>query len=191
MQVKSFDIAGLKLLVPRQIGDERGYFAETFREDVFLRECAEMTFVQDNESMSCRVGTIRGMHFQSPPYAQGKLVRCTRGALFDVAVDIRDGSPTHGRWVGEILSPDNGKQLWVPPGFAHGFCTLEPDTVISYKVTGYYSAECDRGLRWDDPAIGICWPNVADNETLSPKDRNQPMLADLPAYFSWELDTCA
>lgn len=186
MQVEFFDIAGIKLLVPRHIGDERGYFAETFREDVFLRECADVKFVQDNESLSVRVGTIRGLHFQSEPHVQGKLVRCTRGALFDVAVDIREGSPTYGQWVGETLTPDNGKQLWVPAGFAHGFCTLEPNTVISYKVTGYYSAECDKGLRWDDPAIGIRWPDVADSETLSPKDRVQPLLADLPAYFTWE-----
>ncbi|WP_395337632.1 dTDP-4-dehydrorhamnose 3,5-epimerase (plasmid) [Novosphingobium sp. BL-8H] len=186
MQVESFDIAGIKLLVPRHIGDERGYFAETFREDVFLKECSDVKFVQDNESRSVRAGTIRGLHFQSEPHAQGKLVRCTAGALFDVAVDIREGSPTYGQWVGEVLTPDNGKQLWVPAGFAHGFCTLEPDTVISYKVTGYYNAECDKGLRWDDPAIGIRWPEIADSETLSPKDRIQPMLADLPAYFTWE-----
>jgi dTDP-4-dehydrorhamnose 3,5-epimerase len=112
-------------------------------------------------------------------------VRCTAGALVDVAVDIRHGSPTFGQWVGETLTPDNGKQLWIPPGFAHGFCSIEPNTVICYKVTGYYSAECDKGLRWDDPAIGITWPDAADPETLSPKDRQQPLLADLPAYFSW------
>ncbi|GLJ00350.1 dTDP-4-dehydrorhamnose 3,5-epimerase [Sphingobium sp. BS19] len=186
MEIQTFDIAGVVLLKPRHIGDERGYFAELFRADLFAKSIGEYSFVQDNESMSARAGTIRGLHFQIQPHAQGKLVRCTAGALFDVAVDIRNGSPTYGQWIGEKLTPDNGKQLWVPPGFAHGFCTFEPNTVISYKVTGgYYNAECDKGLSWDDPAIGITWPDVADPETLSPKDRKQPLLADLPAYFSW------
>ena len=153
--------------------------------DVLAEKIGAYSFVQDNESLSARVGTIRGLHFQSDPHAQGKLVRCTAGALFDVAVDIRTGSPTYGQWIGETLTPANGKQLWVPPGFAHGFCTLEPDTVIAYKVTGYYSAECDKGLAWDDPTIGVRWPDVADADTLSAKDRTQPALAALPAYFSW------
>ena len=186
MEVQTYDIAGVILLTPRHIGDERGYFAETFRADLFAKHIGDYSIVQDNESRSSRVGTIRGLHFQSDPHAQGKLVRCTAGALFDVAVDIRAGSPTYGQWVGETLTPENGKQLWVPPGFAHGFCSLEPDTVIAYKVTGsYYNVECDKGLAWDDPAIGIVWPDVADAETLSAKDRRQPILADLPAYFSW------
>lgn len=185
MEVQIYDIAGVTLLIPRHIGDERGYFAETFRADLFAQHIGDYRFVQDNESRSARVGTIRGLHFQSNPHAQGKLVRCTAGALFDVAVDIRAGSPTYGQWVGETLTPDNGKQLWVPPGFAHGFCSLEPDTVIAYKVTDYYSAQCDKGLAWDDPAIGIAWPDVANADTLSPKDTRQPLLADLPAYFTW------
>lgn len=186
MEVRSYPIPGLKLITPRHIGDERGYFAETFRADLFAKACGEHVFVQDNESLSARQGTVRGLHFQSPPHAQGKLVRCTAGALFDVAVDIRHGSPTFGQWIGETLTPANGRQLWVPPGFAHGFCSLEPDTVIAYKVTGYYSAECDKGLRWDDPAIGIAWPDLADAQTLSPKDHVQPMLADLPPTFTWQ-----
>lgn len=185
MEVQSFDISGVKLLIPRQIGDERGYFAETFRADLFAQHVGEKAFVQDNESMSARAGTVRGLHFQSAPHAQDKLVRCTAGALFDVAVDIRVGSPTYGQWVGETLTPENGKQLWVPAGFAHGFCTLMPNSVICYKVTDYYSAECDKGLAWDDPAIGIDWPDIAGAETLSAKDRVQPRLADLPAYFNW------
>ena len=185
MEIKSFGISGIKLVVPRHIGDERGYFAETFRADRFAEHVGSFPLVQDNESLSARQGTVRGLHFQAAPHAQGKLVRCTAGALFDVAVDIRHGSPTFGQWVGETLTPDNGKQLWIPPGFAHGFCSLEPDTVICYKVTDYYDAGCDKGLRWDDPAIGISWPDLADPNTLSPKDRQQPLLADLPAYFSW------
>ena len=186
MQVQTFDIPDVKLFIPGQIGDERGYFAETFRADVFAEHCGEYTFVQDNESLSSRAGTIRGLHFQCQPHVQGKLVRCTAGALFDVVVDIRVGSQTFGKWVAEILSPGNGKQLWVPPGFAHGFCTLEPGTVISYKVTGYYSAECDKGLAFDDRRISIGWPDVADRETLSGKDRKQPTLDELPDYFSYE-----
>ena len=173
------------MLIPRQVTDERGYFAETFRADLFAEHCGDFVFVQDNESRSVRSGTIRGLHFQSEPHAQGKLVRCTAGALFDVAVDIRRGSPTYGDWVAETLTPDNGKQLWIPPGFAHGFCSLEPDTVICYKVTGYYDGGSDRGLSWNDLAIGIDWPEIADPKTLSPKDQQQPLLADLPAYFTW------
>ncbi|KQM18281.1 dTDP-4-dehydrorhamnose 3,5-epimerase [Novosphingobium sp. Leaf2] len=185
MEVHSLAQEGLKLFVPKRMGDERGYFAEVFRADLFAQACGEHTFVQDNESLSAKAGTVRGLHFQSEPYAQGKLVRCTAGALFDVAVDIRRGSPTYGQWAAETLTPANGKQLWVPPGFAHGFCSLEPDTVIAYKVTGYYSAACDKGLAWDDADIGIVWPDVADPETLSAKDRVQPRLADLPEYFVW------
>lgn len=187
MKVEHLAVPGPVLLTPRRHGDERGYFAETFRADLFAAEVGAFQFVQDNESLSSRVGTIRGLHFQSDPHAQGKLVRCTAGALFDVAVDIRTGSPAYGQCVGEVLTPGNGRQLWVPPGFAHGFCTLEPDTVISYKVTGgYYNATCDKGLAWDDPAIGIDWPDVADATTLSPKDRQQPVLGDLPTYFTWQ-----
>lgn len=185
MEFRSFDLPGTKLVLPRHFGDERGYFAETFRADLFAEQVGNFTFVQDNESLSVRQGTIRGLHFQSEPHSQGKLVRCTAGALYDVAVDIRRGSPTFGQWVGQTLTPDEGKQVWIPPGFAHGFCSLEPNTVICYKVTGYYSAECDKGLRWDDPAISIDWPDVADPDTLSPKDRQQPLLADLPNYFAW------
>lgn len=185
MEIQTFDIPDIKLFIPRHIGDERGYFAETFRTDFFLKHIGDYSFVQDNESLSVRQGTIRGLHFQSCPHAQGKLVRCTAGALFDVAVDIRQGSPTFGRWVSETLTPDNGKQLWIPPGFAHGFCSIEPNTVICYKVTDYYNAECDKGLAWDDPAIGVIWPDVADPETFSPKDRTQALLSELPAYFTW------
>ena len=186
MQIQSFDIRDIKLFVPSKIGDERGYFAETFRADFFAQHCGDPIFVQDNESLSSKMGTIRGLHFQSQPHAQGKLVRCTAGALFDVAVDIRVGSPTFGEWVGETLTPGNGKQLWVPPGFAHGFCTLEPGTVISYKVTGYYSGECDKGLAFDDRRIAITWPDVANRETLSAKDQRQPTLDELPYYFRYE-----
>lgn len=185
MEIAALSVPGVVLFTPCHIGDERGYFAETFRADRFMQACGDWSFVQDNESRSAKAGTVRGLHFQSEPHAQGKLVRCTAGALFDVAVDIRRGSPTYGQWVSETLTPENGRQVWVPPGFAHGFCSLEPDTVICYKVTDYYSAECDKGVAWDDPAIGVTWPDIADPETLSGKDHMQPRLADLPEYFSW------
>jgi dTDP-4-dehydrorhamnose 3,5-epimerase len=186
MQVSSFEIRDVKCFTPNRIGDKRGYFAETFRADFFSEHCGDHAFVQDNESLSARAGTIRGLHFQCAPHIQGKLVRCTAGALFDVAVDIRTGSPTYGRWVAETLTPENGKQLWVPPGFAHGFCSLKPNTVICYKVTGYYSAECDKGLAFNDPEIAIAWPDVADPDTLSSKDCKQPSLTELPEYFQFE-----
>ena len=191
MLIQRLRLPGVRLLIPQRIGDERGYFAETFRADFFLSHCAGSTFVQDNESMSVKAGTVRGLHFQVEPHAQGKLVRCTAGALFDVVVDIRQGSVTYGEWVSETLTAESGKQLWVPPGFAHGFCSLEPNTVISYKVSDYYSAECDRGLAWNDPQIGIEWPEVADPQTLSAKDLQQPLLSDLPAYFVQGKSLCA
>lgn len=186
MELRALELDGLVEIIPRKIEDERGYFSEIFRLDRFAEHVPDVEFVQDNQSLSVRVGTIRGLHFQSHPAAQGKLVRCLAGALVDVAVDLRNGSPTFARWTSVILSPEKNNQLWVPVGFAHGFCTLEPNTVINYRVTNYYSAENDKGVAWDDPQIGVNWPDVADLETLSPKDRCQPSLADLPAYFSME-----
>lgn len=184
MEFKTFDIAGPIEIIPRKLGDERGYFAEVFREDRFSEVAGEGPFVQENQSLSARVGTIRGLHFQSNPMAQGKLVRCAAGAIFDVAVDIRRDSSTFGQWVAVELTPEKCNQLWVPAGFAHGFCTLQPDSIVSYKVTNYYSPEHDKGVLWNDPAIGLEWPSVVNVETLSGKDRIQPLLADLPPYFS-------
>lgn len=186
MKFERLDLAGPIAVRPSRREDGRGYFAETFRADRFADAVGAAAFVQDNESLSAKAGTVRGLHFQSDPFAQGKLVRCTAGALLDVAVDIRRGSPGYGRWVAVELSARGGEQLWVPPGFAHGFCTLEPDTVITYKVTAYYDQASDMGVAWDDPAIGIAWPAIADPATLSPKDRAQPRLADLPPYFAYE-----
>lgn len=189
----SIDLEFLKLeidgpveIVPRKIEDERGYFSEIFRLGTFAEHVGVADFVQDNQSLSVRPGTIRGIHFQSHPAAQGKLVRCLAGKLLDVAVDLRRGSPTYGKWVSATLSPETNNQLWVPVGFGHAFCTLEPDTVISYRVTSYYSPENDRGVAWDDPDIGVEWPEIGDPETLSAKDRVQPGLAGLPQYFSME-----
>ncbi len=163
--------------------DSRGYFSEIFRRDLFASKIGDVFFCQENESFNVAAGTIRGLHFQVPPFPQGKLVRCTSGAIFDVAVDLRIGSPDFGRWVSVELRPDKGNWLWIPPGFAHGFCTLKPDSVLNYKVTEYYSAECDMGVAWDDPDICIEWPPMADIDTLSMKDRLQPKLSDLPPIF--------
>jgi dTDP-4-dehydrorhamnose 3,5-epimerase len=172
------------LLTPKRHGDHRGFFSEVFRKDQFDAMVGPTEFVQDNQSLSAEVGTLRGLHFQTNPHAQGKLVRCGRGALLDVAVDIRVGSPTYGQHVSAVLSAENGHQLWVPAGFAHGFCSLMPDTEILYKVTDYYSPECDRGLAFDDPDLKIEWPVDLGAAILSDKDRKQPRLADLPAYFA-------
>ena len=186
MDAELLDIPDLIAFAPNRHGDERGYFAELFRLSALCAFAGDVTFVQENESLSRSPGTIRGLHFQNEPFAQGKLVRCTAGALLDVAVDLRTGSPSFGRWAAIELTPENGTQLWIPAGFAHGFCTLAPDTVINYKCTAYYSAEHDKGVAWNDPAIGIEWPALADPDTLSPKDRSQPRLLGLPEYFRYE-----
>lgn len=186
MNLKRLAIPEVVEITPKRHGDDRGYFSETFRQDWFSANVADVVFVQENQSLSRKLGTVRGLHFQSEPFAQGKLVRCSAGAIFDVAVDIRSGSPTFGRWVAATLSAEEGKQLWIPAGFLHGFCTLSADVVVSYRVTNYYSAECDKGVRWDDPDIAIEWPAAADVSTLSPKDGKQPALKDLPAYFTYQ-----
>lgn len=183
MHINRFDIANVAEIIPARRDDYRGYFSETFRADWFAQNVSDAKFVQDNQSLSRAVGTVRGLHFQTVPAVQGKLVRCLAGSVMDYAVDIRHGSPTFGQWLGVRLSAGDGNQLWVPGGFAHGFCTLEPDSIIAYKVTSYYSAENDAGVAWDDPVIGIEWPDVVDPDQLSAKDKVQPRLADLPAYF--------
>ncbi len=184
MQVTRLAIPDVVLLRPKRHGDARGYFVESFNARTFGREVGDAVFVQDNEALSAQVGTVRGLHFQRPPTAQGKLVRALKGAIFDVAVDIRSGSPTFGRHVSALLSAETGDQLWVPPGFAHGYCTVEPDSIIAYKVTDFYSAAEDGGIAWDDPALGIEWPVAPGAAVLSDKDRRQPKLADLPPVFA-------
>ena len=169
-------------IVPRRFSDQRGFFAETFSREKYLQFGVDVEFVQDNHSLSHDVGTLRGLHFQAPPHAQSKLVRCGRGAIFDVAVDIRRGSQTYGQWVAYELSAENGHQLYVPVGFAHGFVTLEPDSEIVYKCSDYYAPETEGGLRWDDPAIGIEWP-LQGNPTLSEKDALVPLLKDFESPF--------
>lgn len=183
MAINTFELPGLLEIVPGQLGDERGYFAETWREDDFQRAAGAVRFVQENQSLSTRAGTIRGLHVQTHPAAQGKLVRCVAGAILDVAVDIRRNSHTYGQWVGVELTAAAINQLWIPMGFAHGFCTLVPDTVVAYKVTNYYSSDNDRGVLWNDPAIGIDWPDIADTATLSVKDRGHPCLEQSDIQF--------
>ena len=186
MEIRDFEIEGVFEIIPRKIEDDRGYFSEIFKTNVFARRAPGIEFVQENQSLSVKPGTIRGIHFQVDPSAQGKLVRCLAGRLLDVAVDLRRGSPTFGRWISTELSPQQNNQLWVPVGFGHAFCSLEPDTVISYRVTSYYSPEHDKGVAWNDPEIAIDWPDIADPETLSAKDRQLPRLVDLPAHFAME-----
>ncbi|MEE2525644.1 dTDP-4-dehydrorhamnose 3,5-epimerase [Hyphobacterium sp. HN65] len=174
------------LIHPKRFGDDRGWFEEVWNAARFREQTGvETDFVQDNASRSKAAGTVRGLHVQSPPMAQAKLVRCPRGAIHDVIVDIRHGSPTFGKWAGVTLSEENGLQLWVPRGFAHGFATLQPDSEIAYKVDNPYSAEHDGGIFWNDPAIGIEWPFDTASAVLSDKDKAAPKLADFPRLFEY------
>lgn len=177
LTVEKTVLEGLLILTPRRFGDARGFFAETWNAARFADATGiAPDFVQDNHSVSRDPGTIRGLHYQAPPHGQGKLVRCGRGALFDVAVDIRRGSPTYGNWVGVELSAENGRQLWVPEGFAHGFVTREPETEIVYKCTGYYAPEAEGAVRWD--SVGIDW-GLTGAPILSDKDAMAPALAKI------------
>jgi dTDP-4-dehydrorhamnose 3,5-epimerase len=180
MDIRPLEIPDLKLIVPKRFSDLRGYFSEVWSDRLFRREVANTAFVQDNLSVSVKKGTLRGLHFQRPPYAQGKLMRVVRGAILDVAVDIRKGSPTLGRHVAVRLDGAEGAQLWVPPGFLHGFCTLEDETEVFYKTTNYYSPSHDAGVLWNDPDLGISWPIDSLSAVLSEKDQRLPRLRDLP-----------
>lgn len=183
MDIVSLAIPDVKIIRPKKFGDHRGFFSETYSKRAFEAAGLHYEFVQDNQSLSAEVGTVRGLHFQLPPFAQDKLVRVTRGAILDVAVDIRRDSPTRGQHVSAVVSAAEWNQILVPIGFAHGFCTLEPDTEVIYKVTNFYSPEHDRGLLWNDPELGIDWPVAADRAMLSDKDRIHPRLADLTDWF--------
>jgi dTDP-4-dehydrorhamnose 3,5-epimerase len=183
IDVKPLAIPEVRLITPRVFRDPRGQFAETYSREVWAGAGLAAEFVQENQSFSSSPGVVRGLHFQIEPRAQGKLVRVARGAILDVAVDIRRGSPTFARHVSTVLSAENWSQLWIPIGFAHGFCTLEPDTAVVYKVTAPYAPECERGIAFDDPDLGIAWPVSAAEAILSDKDRHQPRLRDLPACF--------
>ena len=183
MLIERFEIPDVVHIEPKRIGDHRGYFSEVFRQDWFAENVEDVAFVQENQSLSVAVGTVRGLHFQTAPAAQGKLLRCLSGALLDVAVDIRRGSPTYGKWVGVELTPDNARQLLVPKGFLHGFVTLAPMTEVQYKCSDVYAPDCDGGIRWNDPDIGIDWG--VDDPTLSAKDTVAPFLRDFQSPFEW------
>jgi dTDP-4-dehydrorhamnose 3,5-epimerase len=179
----------VRLIVPLRYEDDRGWFSETFSVRAFAAAGLSARFVQDNQSLSRPAFTLRGIHFQAPPHAQAKLVRCVSGRTLDVAVDLRAGSPTFGRWVGTELSAANGRQLFVPTGFGHGFLTLEPDSAIAYKCSDYYAPECEGGLRWDDPDLAIGWgfPPGA-SPILSAKDAALPLLRDFASPFGYDGD---
>lgn len=182
-RVETTHLDGVFQITPNRFGDERGVFAETYSRESLQESGIRCDFIQDNQSLSRRAGTIRGLHFQIPPFAQAKLVRVLRGAILDVVVDIRRASPTRAKCVTATLSTENGCQLFVPAGFAHGFCTLEPDTEVFYKVDAPYSREHERGLRWNDPRLDIPWPVSETEALLIERDRLLPVLDDLPAYF--------
>lgn len=183
LTVETTAIADVKLITPARFGDHRGFFSETYNRKRFHEAGITVEFVQDNHSRSAEVGTLRGLHFQSPPHAQDKLVRVLKGRILDIAVDLRREMPSFGRHVAAELSADTGTQIFIPAGFAHGFVTLEPETEVFYKVSALYAPQHDFGLAWNDPALGIAWPLPPGGPVLSEKDRGHPRLADLPAYF--------
>lgn len=178
-------IPGVFLITPPKFGDDRGFFSETYNANALAEVGIDAAFVQDNQSLSAAAGVLRGLHFQAPPHAQAKLVRVLRGSIYDVAVDIRKGSPTYGEWVGAELSAENWTQIFVPRGFAHGFVTLEPMTEVQYKVDGFYDQPSDGGLPWDDADIGIDWPFKGEL-TLSDKDKIHKPLAEFDSPFSYD-----
>ena len=186
MDMKNLKLPGLVMLKPRRFSDASGYFIETYNEKAFAAAGIAAKFVQDNQSLSVEKGTVRALHFQLPPAAQAKLVRVAQGSVYDVAVDLRVGSPTYGRWEGITLTAEHGEQLFVPRGFAHGFCTLEPDTVVAYKVDAFYAALSDSGLVWNDPLLAIDWPVRPDQAVLSDKDLRLGGFTDFKSPFRYE-----
>ena len=182
MMVRPLELDGLLEISPRKFGDDRGFFSETYNAKSFAEAGIDLTFVQDNHSYSAAKGVVRGLHYQLPPFAQDKLVRVIRGAILDVAVDIRKSSPTFGKWVALEVSADKWNQILVPKGFAHGFMTLVDNTEVIYKVTNYYSPQHDRSIRFDDPAIGIDWPLPSSGVQLSDKDQKAPLFADAEVF---------
>jgi len=183
MHISDTALPDVKLIQPVRHGDARGYFSEVYREEAFAKHGIDTQFVQENQSLSAAVGVVRGLHFQVAPMAQAKLLRVVGGAVLDVAVDIRSDSATYGKHVAIALSATEGNQLFIPEGFAHGFCTLEPNSLVIYKVNRYWSPEHERGLLWNDPALGIDWRLGNKDPVLSEKDRHYPLLIDLETYF--------
>jgi dTDP-4-dehydrorhamnose 3,5-epimerase len=186
LDIQTLDIPEVKLLKVKRYEDHRGFFSETYSQQDMELAGLGLNFVQDNQSLSTGRGTLRGLHFQCPPFAQDKLVRVLRGRIWDVVVDIRVGSPTFGQHVSAEISASEWNQIFVPVGFAHGMLTLEADTEIFYKVTNFYSPECDRGLLWNDPRLKIDWPVTTSELVLSEKDKVHPRLDDLPVYFKYQ-----
>ena len=184
MQIEPTPLDGCLVLTPRRFGDARGWFSETWNRRTLAAHGLDIDFVQDNHSLSRDIGTLRGLHFQRPPHAQAKLVRVLRGRILDVAVDIRPGSATYGQWFGVELSADNGRQLFIPAGFLHGFVTREPDTEVAYKCDDFYAPDCDGCVRFDDPDLGIDWGIAPDQAILSDKDRAAPRLVAIVQPFS-------
>jgi dTDP-4-dehydrorhamnose 3,5-epimerase len=184
MNLEPLAIAEVKLITPPRFADSRGFFSETWSASKLRALGFDERFVQDNHSFSAQRGTIRGLHCQLAPYAQGKLVRVSKGSIWDVAVDIRRGSPSFGKWVAAELSARNWMQLWIPPGFLHGFCTLEDETEVIYKVTADYAKECERAVRWNDPTLALPWPVAAEAALLSEKDRAAPLFEPQAGWFS-------
>ncbi|TVQ61739.1 MAG: dTDP-4-dehydrorhamnose 3,5-epimerase [Phycisphaerales bacterium] len=182
MELERLEIPDVVLITPKRHGDHRGYFMETYSRPKLAGLGIDAVFVQDNQSRSEHAWTLRGLHFQRPPHAQGKLVRVVRGRIWDVAVDVRRDSPTYGRWVAAELSESNAKQLWVPPGFAHGFVTLEPGTEVAYKVTEVYHPDAEGGVIWNDPELNLPWP-IDQDPRLSVKDEKLPEFASLESPF--------
>lgn len=183
MRIEELSIPAVRILTPKKHGDHRGFFSEVYNKKALAAAGIEIDFVQDNHSLSAEKGVVRGLHFQVPPFAQDKLVRVVRGSVFDVAVDLRRGSPTYGQHAGAVLSAEAWNQILVPIGFAHGFMTLEPDTEVIYKVSNYYAPDHDKGLLWNDPDVGVAWPIPEGDAILSDKDRTQPRFAEIVSPF--------
>ena len=186
VEIVKTELPGVVILTPRRFGDARGFFSEVYNRKSYAEHGIDVEFVQDNHSLSRQVGVVRGLHFQSPPHAQAKLVRVGAGRVLDVAVDIRRGSPTYGRWIGVELSAEAGNQVYIPVGFLHGFAVLEPDSELLYKCSDFYAPECDGAVRFDDPDIGIDWGIDPQAAILSDKDAKAPLLKDFVSPFVYE-----
>ncbi len=182
LEIRSLSIPDVLLIRPKRHVDDRGFFSETYNKEELASVGIHLDFVQDNQALTVKAGTVRGLHFQLPPFAQTKLIRVLRGRILDVAVDIRRSSPTFGKHVAVELCADQGEQILIPIGFAHGVCTLEPNTETAYKVTSHYSASHDRGIRWNDPAFGIAWPVDETRVFLSDRDRSLPLSNEAPGF---------
>jgi dTDP-4-dehydrorhamnose 3,5-epimerase len=191
MDIKTSKLPGVLVLKPRRFADVRGYFVETYNAQLFRQSGIVVHFVQDNQSFSLHKGTIRGLHFQLPPAAQAKLVRVLRGSIFDVAVDLRLASPTYGQWIAEQISAESGEEIFVPRGFAHGFCTLEPNTEVTYKVDSYYAPASESGITWNDPSLNIPWPIGLNEAILSDKDRQLGTFKEFVSPFRYARHTNA